>query len=431
MSQQIPAELESLASLFDGVLLNVQQLAGTKEGGKVLVARRDMLETKATDPVVSTTQAFTPSQFDFQYPQPLDPLEIMAVCEEVGVLRAIPEKQTQLKVELWMELTNLFMDVSAGGQYIAFADGECPEEFEETGTYHHVTLKNLGVKETLTLSDIKHSAAISGAGGIAALLGAFPASEREPGGFDLATFQREQIADIREKELRKGMSLTLDAWDWILVNGAVGTDPLEFDGIATIVTAANGAHCNTACPTGTFSVADFDRFISEGCAKPTHVFGHTQALQELSSAYFQLGFAGSQIIQIPGPESRVTPGYGFTDQIYTQVGPLQLVADWNFDRTAQAGDCGGVFTSTLYPLRMTHNGEPLIYRITQMPLAYKELTPGCTAISFQIWVKTALVIKALCAQACYQASFTGNIVSTCTRIGSPGPGRTAGAPVLS
>lgn len=431
MSQQIPAKLESLASLYDDALLNIRQLAGTKDGGKVLVAIRDVLETKAADPVISTTQAFTPSQFDFQYPQPLDPLEVMAVCEEVGVLNAIPEKRTQLKVELWMELTNLFMDVSNGGQYIAFADGECPEEFEETGTYHQVTLKNLGVKESLTISDIMHSAAISGAGGIAALLGAFPASEREPGGFDLATFQREQVADVREKELRKGMSLTLDAWDWILVNGAVATDPLEFDGITNLVTAANGAHVNTGCPTGTFSVSDFDRFISEGCAKPTHVFGHTQALQELSAAYFQLGFAGSQNIVIPGPESRVTPGYGFTDRINTQVGPLQLIGDWNFTRTALAGDCGGVFRSVLYPLRMTHNGEPLVYRITQIPLAYKELTPGCTAISFQIWVKTALVIKALCAQAAYTAQFTGNIVSTCTRIGSPGPGRTGGAPTLT
>jgi len=431
MSQQIPAELESLASLFDDALLNVQQLAGTKDGGKVLVAKRDVLETKTADPVISATQPFTPSQFDFQYPQPLDPLEVMAVCEEVGVLNAIPEKRTELKVELWMELSDLYMDTVGGGQYIAFADGECPEEYEETGTYRHVTLKNLGVKKSLTLSDIKHSVAISGAGGIAALLGAFPASEREPGGFDLATFQREQVAGIREKEIRKGMSLTLDAWDWILVNGALGTDPLEFDGITTIVTALNGAHCNTACPTGTFSVSDFDRFISEGCAKPTHIFGHTQALQELSAAYFQLGFGGSQVIQIPGPEPRVTPGYGFTDRVNTQVGPLQLVGDWNFDRTAQAGDCGGVFTSVLYPLRMVHNGEPLIYRITQMPLAYKELTPGCTAIAFQIWVKTALVIKALCAQACYQASFTGNITSTCTRIGSPGPGRTGGAIVLT
>ena len=168
MSQQIPAELESLASLFDDALLNVQQLAGTKDGGKVLVAKRDVLETKTADPVISATQPFTPSQFDFQYPQPLDPLEVMAVCEEVGVLNAIPEKRTELKVELWMELSDLYMDTVGGGQYIAFADGECPEEYEETGTYRQVTLKNLGVKKSLTLSDIKHSVAISGAGGIAA-----------------------------------------------------------------------------------------------------------------------------------------------------------------------------------------------------------------------------------------------------------------------
>lgn len=423
---QIPADVESLASMFDDKLLNVQALVGSKEGGKRLVAKHDVVE-KTTDPVFTHTQPLTPPTFDMQYPLPLDPLEVFALCEEVSVLRNIPEQQTQLKVEFWMETTNLYMDA---GQYVAFADGECPEEYTETGTYRTVTLKNLGVKKSLTLSDIKHSAAIAGRGGIGALLGGFPSGEREPGGFDVATFQRETVANIREKELVKGSTLLGNAWDWILVRGSLATDPLEFDGIETIVTAANGAHVNTGCPTGTFQVSDFDRFISEGCAKPTHLFGHPQALQEVAAGYFQLGFAGSQVVNIAGPVPRITPGYGFTNVINTQVGPLQLVGDWNFNRTAIAGDCGGLFRSIIYPLRMTHNGEPLIYRITQMPLAYKELTPGCTAISFQLWVKTALVIKVLCAQAAYTAQFVGNITSTCTRIGSPGPGRTGGAPTL-
>jgi len=64
-----------------------------------------------------------------------------------------------------------------------------------------------------------------------------------------------------------------------------------------------------------------------------------------------------------------------------------------------------------------HNGEPLVYKATQIPLAFKDLAPGCTAISFQIWAKTALIIKAKCAQARYTKSFTGRIVTTCPVIG--------------
>jgi len=332
-----------------------------------------------------------------------------------------------------METTNLYMDA---GQYMFFPDGECPEEYTQTGTYDHVDLKNYGVKKSLTVMDIKHSAAISGRGGISALLGMFPSGEREPGGYDLATFGREHVAGIKEKEVRKGMSLVLDGLDWTLIRGSVAVDPLEFSGMETLVTAGAGAHTNTACPTGNFSADDFDRFISEGCAKPTHLWGHPLALQMVAAQYFQLGWQGSQTIpQVPGispgASERIIPGYGFADFINTQIGRLPLMADANFNRTALAGTCGGLFRSIVYPLRMIQNGEPLVYRPEQFALGYDDLTPGCTAISFQIWGKEALVIKAMCAQGAYTAQFNGNIVTTCTRIGSLGPGRTGGAPVLT
>jgi hypothetical protein len=371
-----------------------------------------------------------------QYPQPLDPLEVMALCEEISAVRNIPVVETPLKTYLWMETTNLYMDA---GQYGFFADGECPEEYTQTGTYDHVDLKNYGVKKSLTVMDIKHSAAIAGVGGIGALLGGFPSGEREPGGYNQATFAREQVADIKEKEIRKGMTLTLNFLDWTLIRGAVATDPLEFDGLETLIAACSNEHTNTSCPTGTFSADDFDRFISEGCAKPTHIWGHPLALQMVAAQYFQLGWTGSQIININnaplgvagGPMERMIPGYGFGSAINTQVGRLPLIGDANFERTAIAGDCGGLFRSIVYPLRMIHNGEPLIYRPQQFPLSYQDLTPGCTAVSFQIWGKEALVVKLCCAQGRYTAQFNGNITTTCTRIGSLGPGRTGGAPTLN
>jgi hypothetical protein len=71
----------------------------------------------------------------------------------------------------------------------------------------------------------------------------------------------------------------------------------------------------------------------------------------------------------------------------------------------------------LWALRMTHNGEPLVYRLTQIPLSLTDLTPGCTAISFEVWKATCLVIKMCCAQGKYTAMFTGRVVTTCAKLG--------------
>lgn len=419
--------------MAEDMMLSIKGFTTDEDGNRVLLARAEPLTLKTADPVFSHTQPLTPPTFDMQYPQPLDPLEVMELCEEISAVRNIPVMPIDLKVELWMETTNLYYDA---GQYAFFADGECPEEYTQTGTYHTTVLKNYGVKKSLTLSDIKHSGAIAAprGGGIGALLGGLPSGEREPGGYNTATFQREAVADIKEKEIRKGMTLVLNALDWTLIRGAVATDPLEFDGLETLITNCTGEHTNTSCPTGTFSADDFDRFISESCAKPTHVWGHPLALQMVAAQYFQLGWQGSQQVAFVPPATgyeRITPGYGFANAINTQVGRLPLIGDANFNRTAVAGDCGGLFRSIIYPLRMIHNGEPLIYRPQQFPLSYQDLTPGCTAVSFEIWGKEALTVKMCCAQGRYTANFNGNIASTCTRIGSLGPGRTGGAPVLT
>ena len=111
---------------------------------------------------------------------------------------------------------------------------------------------------------------------------------------------------------------------------------------------------------------------------------------------------------------RIVPGYNFAGFVNTGVGRLQVVADNNFNRSA-AGTT--TFQTTLYAMRMTHNGENLVYRMTQIPFSMIDLVPGCTAISFQIWVKTALIIKLCCAHGAYVSQFTGRISSTCSVIG--------------
>jgi hypothetical protein len=389
----------------------VNPLEGEKvinpETGEAFVAR-------ATDPTV--TNVATPADFAAQFPTPLDPTEVLALCEEVTLLSAIPEQRTGLKTELWREMTSL--EFASGSNYIAFLDGDCPEEYQHGGENISLDLKNIGAKKSLTLSDILHSAAVvQGGAGIEALLGGFAGSAGLPGGGDQASFGRQAIADLKEKEARLGMTLVLNGEDRLLAAGDATTRPLEFDGVELQVTEANGAHVNSVSgqdASGTFSASAFDSWLAEACAKPTALFGHPAAIQEVMSAYFQLGFAGSQVVNY-ADGNRITPGFNFGGFVNTGIGRLQVVADNNFARTASGSNS---FSSKVYALRMTHNGEPLVYRSTQIPLSMVDLAPGCTAISFEIWKKTALIIKAMCAQGVYSfGSYSGRIVTSCTAIG--------------
>lgn len=389
-------------------------MAETLSSGEPFANLGDPVVQRATDPVV--TNIATPIDFAAQFPTPLDPTEVIAMCEEINLLNAIPEKPTGLKEEIWRELNELAF--SSGSAYIAFADGDCPEEYYHDGDNTTVTLKNLGAKKSLTISDIIHSQAVTlGGSGIRALLGPGAGSSGMPGGSDLNTIGLESISNLKEKEVKLGMTLVLNGEDRLLAVGNAGARPLEFSGIETQVTAGNGAHTNSLSgqdASGTFSAQNFDRFLGEACAKPTHIFGHPQAIQEMMSGYFQLGFQGSQLINFNGGD-RIVPGFSFAGFVQTGVGRLQVVADTNFTKTASGTNS---FRSNLYALRMSHNGVPLVYRSTQIPLSLTDLAPGCTAISFEIWKKTALIIKAMCAQNLYQfGSYTGRSISTCTSIG--------------
>jgi hypothetical protein len=398
--------------------INTPVIAGVSPGEQVLdlgspaQAFRAGMVQRADDPVIDPAYAL-PADFAAQYPMPLDPTEIVAMCEEVTAYQAIPELFTSLKYDLWRELNELAF--ASGSSYIAFADGECPEEYAHDGDNTTVTLKNIGAKKALAISDIMHSAAVAAANwhGINRLVGGIPSSGGLPGGSNMTTFTMENVADLKAKEVRLAMTLVLNGWDRLLILGDATTNALEFDGIELLVTNANGAHISTASASGSISAISFDQFLSESCAKPTHIWGHPQAVQELLSAYFQLGYQGSQIVNF-STGNRITPGFNFAGFLNTGVGRLAVVADNNFTRTASGST---TFQSDLFALRMTHNGEPLVYKRTQIPLALRDLTPGCTAIQFEIWAKTALIIKHMCAHGRYTSLFTGQVTTTCPVIG--------------
>lgn len=373
---------------------------------------------RASDPSFSP-QASTPIDFAAQFPQPLDTTELVAMCEELSVWKSIPEVQTALKAETWRELNELAF--SSGSSYISFADGACPEEYYHDGDNTTVTLKNIGAHKGLTISDILHSAAVSAmsvgpAGvGINRLVGGFAFGEGMPGGSDQGTFMAEAVGDLKAKEMVLAATLVLNGWDKLLVNGNAVSNSLEFSGIETTVITGSGAHTNDVSggnASGTFTGLGFDRYLAEGCAKPTVLYGHPQAIQELMSAYFSLGFQGSQIIY-NNDGNRLVPGYNFAGEVNTGIGALKVVADRNFTKSGS----GSSFQSTIYALRTVHNGMPLVYRSTQIPFSFRDLVPGCTAIQFEVWAKTALIIKALCAQGAYTWNqWTGRSVTTCPVI---------------
>jgi hypothetical protein len=373
--------------------------------------------SRATDPVILPQPYASPGDLAAQYPTPLDPTEVIAMCEELSVWQALPEETTSLYAYTWRELNALAF--TSGTGYISFADGECPEEYTHDGDNTTVTLKNIGAKKTLGISDIMHSRAVAAANwnGINKLVGAIPSSEGAPGGSSVGSFEQEFVADVKEKEVRLAMTLVLNGWDSLLVEGNATTNALEFNGIENWATNMSCTmHTNSAewASSGSFAAATFDRWLAQSCAKPTTLFGHPQAMQEVMAAYFALGFNGSQVVNFSSGD-RIVPGYNFAGFVNTGVGRLAIVADSNFQITAAGAN---LFRAHIYALRMTHNGVPLVYKLTQIPLALKDLVPGCTAISFEVWAKTALIIKHCCAHGDYTGFFTGRLTTTCPTIGS-------------
>jgi len=152
---------------------------------------------RATDPVILPQPYASPADFAAQYPTPLDPTEIIAMCEEVTMLQAIPRDGTQLLAHTWREMNALAF--TSGSSYIAFAEGECPEEYQHSGDNTTITLKNIGAKKTLSISQIMHSQAVAGANwhGINTLVAPAASSEGVPGGLNDGTFNREYVAGLK------------------------------------------------------------------------------------------------------------------------------------------------------------------------------------------------------------------------------------------
>ena len=365
---------------------------------------KSMIEKTTTDPVVLLQPYVQPGDFTAQYPQPLDPTEVLTYCEETTVLQALPEVVTPFNADYWREMDELSFDTTGEAAEGFFAKGGCPDTIEHDGDNTSVARRFLGAQKTLSFEDIKHSMAVAGMQGLG--ISAISTQDR-----------RAAVADVKAKEMLLMEIETLNKFDRALVKGSNALNPLGFDGIETQVTSANGARVN-ADPTGTFDVEDFDNFLNAGCARATHVFGHPKALEAIKKGYLSLGATGGTqpIMQIMMTKdgNQVVPGFVLADLVDTSIGRITLIPDFRFSVIQVQPDR---FHSTVYPLRVYHNGEPIVYKSSQTPLSFKDLTPGCTAISFMIYCVSALVIKHMCAQAAFTANWPGVTGTNCEIVG--------------
>ncbi len=371
--------------------------------------QRSFMALRATDPNILPQPYVTPGDFLAEFAVPLDTTELIAMCDETGLYRNLPEIVADTKTEMWRELNEL--EFVSGCNFIAFEAGGCPEEYRHDGDNTSIDLKHIGVKKTLSESDIRHSmGSIAASYGIREIVGGFNDGGLPGEQGDMPSLIRANIASAKEKEMRLGSTLVLNGWDELLVKGNASGNAEEFNGVTNLVTAGNGARTNGGTSTGTFNVTHFDGFMAAGCARPDAIVGHPSALAAISLAYFGIG--SSSIFY--SNNDQIVPGLHFAGEIMTGFGPVRLIGDTRFPRTEVVA--GSTFSSTVYPLKMRHNGEPLVYKRTQIPLSMKDLAPGCTAVSFEIWAVTALIIKAMCAQSAYSAIFNGLIDDSCTYI---------------
>jgi len=364
------------------------------------------------DPVVLLQPYTQPGDFTGEYPQPLDPTEILQQCEEISVWRALPEKITPFNADQWREMTEIDFATSTGLAADGFfLKGGCPDQITASGENLSKTRMYIGAQQTLSYEDIMHSAAVAAIRG----LGISRIMTHTVGGPDVI----DVIRDSKAKEIKKMEILTINNWDLGLVKGDSSVNTLAFDGIETQVTAAAGARAN-GDSTGSFDVEEFDNFLVLGCARPTHIFGHPKALEGIKKGYMALGAVGGafpvqQIVLSRSADGGVIPGMVLADEIYTSVGKITLVPDFRFTATQVADHA---FVSSVYALRVYHGGEAIVYKSTQTPLSFKDLAPGCTAISFMTYAVTCLVIKHMCAQAVWTSQFAGRVSDTgCTVVG--------------
>lgn len=351
---------------------------------KMLLFDEGGVVKRATDPIGT---GVTPTGFSGDYPVRLDPQAVFQLANNANLLRVIPEVTIGTKEYTWREITSVDF---AAGKSAPFPDGDMPETFDDNGETKVVNLKTYGVMRRLKLTDILHSAASAGV------------QQRLKIWNDDGEMNPEIIADLKAAQIKNATALLANALDKHLVIGDSGADPLQFDGLKKQVTAANGAQEHIDAVGTTFDVNHFDKFLSQDTADGEHIIvAHPQVIEQIKRAYWST--IGTHTIFVANNDP-VAPGVTLDNRIMTSIGEVLLVPDRNFGLTDN-GD--GTYAADIYVLNMRVAGEPLVYRVSQIPMSYKDLAEGATSIGIMVWTNTALVVKGMPVQKHYKSNFAG------------------------
>lgn len=338
-------EMQEVAKSVAQTVYNPQPDQAQIQSNLEMEQIKSLVEMTQTDPNILPQPYVQPAQFTDQYPQPLDPTEILDMCEEITVWKTLPEVVTDYNADTWREMTALSFDSTGETNHGFFTKGACPDEQTHEGSNTTVTRRYLGVYESITYEDLRHSIAVAKTRGL---------------GISRLSLDSgmETVIGVKEKAIKLNEVVVLNKWDLALVKGSAAVVANAFNGIENQVNAAGGARVNSN-PTGGYDPEEFDNFLAAGCARPTHIFGHPKALRAIAIGYLALGAVGGtqpvQMININQDRAGIVAGFTLAPQIQTFVGKLILVPDFRFTATTTGAD---IFSSTVYPLRVYHNGEP-------------------------------------------------------------------------
>jgi len=131
-----------------------QTLAGLKAMGMtdetIEQVNKALVEKTVTDPVVLLQPYSQPADFTAEYPQPLDPTEILTLCEEITTYQALPEVVTDTNADQWREMTGLDFTGAGVANDGFFLKGGCPDPHARTGENLSITRMYIGDQATLT-----------------------------------------------------------------------------------------------------------------------------------------------------------------------------------------------------------------------------------------------------------------------------------------
>jgi hypothetical protein len=202
----VPSEADLTAALEGLKSMGISEEA-VQDVAKSLIAKT------TTDPVVLLQPYAQPADFAAQYPQPLDPTEILTLCEEIMVWQTLPEVVTPTNADSWREMDELAFDATGETNQGFFLKGGCPDTYSHDGDNQSITRMYLGGQKTLSYEDIKHSLAVASIQGLG--ISAISTQAR-----------RAAVADVKEKEMLLEEILTLNKWDRALVKGNSATNAL-------------------------------------------------------------------------------------------------------------------------------------------------------------------------------------------------------------